>query len=276
MSENENDHKQDNFHDISQSSRFDDTPSITTENPHYITRQELQGQNAVLPHNDEDVSGDDLAERLRYDERYQSLLAQSNSTDNRLTQENLTGLNAIVSADDDRFDSDSLPLNEIKPIENYRDKAALMMANKSKTTVKIGDVLAEIYSDYKFIFKNYKMSPLEVFDSHGFFPMFHHYASEVVKDTYGIHIKDKVDENAEGSIFKLSVELTENDPSHTVLYWLQLISVIDNTIGQVPTTIHLDSLYDFAYQNGSDMDGDDHNDLGAFPPYIGHGSKVNK
>lgn len=118
----------------------------------------------------------------------------------------------------------------------------------------VSEIMAEIFSSYKFQFGNDDMLPGEVFAGNGFMPVLSHLACLRVHDLFELPMQIEQIEN-DRAILGVEVNPTFRSLSAMLVYLLNLMQVSYEVFGVVPGNINLDELYEWSLNESMQQKG---------------------
>lgn len=124
------------------------------------------------------------------------------------------------------------------------------VANRCHYKATDSQILAEIFMRYDFYLENLPMTPEEVFSNRGFLPFFSHYAGHRLSGMFGVQVEIGTVQ-ADGTIFGVESFARPATSSDALVYMLQMISVVHEVIGFLPSRIDLDGLFEFAHSGNT-------------------------
>lgn len=127
--------------------------------------------------------------------------------------------------------------------------SAIPIEDLCRMRPSVTEVMAEIFSEWKFSFGGEEMLAAEVFAGGGFLPVLSTLACHQGQTVFGLPMV--VDTNDDDkALFGFEVEPGFSSPSAMMLYLLSLLQVSYEVFGNIPSQVLLDDLYEWA------MDGE--------------------
>lgn len=117
---------------------------------------------------------------------------------------------------------------------------------------EIPEIMAEIFSEYEFVFGNERMLPSEVFSTMAFLPVMSHIACQRIREIFDLPFMIDL-ENNDSALLGVEVRPQFHRLSALMIYLSTLLSTSIHIFGCIPTTIELDKLYEWAVSDADNI-----------------------